>query len=231
MKLVWSKFAKIKKIQKIPAQKSPTRFSSMDKQALADKAARKKFGEGSDFLTKQGMQTKSIRDVAVKDYARKVKNRIFFKTLNKELKASRLRTAGGIKGKKFKIKTPTAPTFKQQKAGIFKGSGLPKSKPALKAAKSKGADQAMKAAIKKSDKSFTKIVERYTGKAASDATKFKFTKRPLSAFDGEQAQSTKFLFDAGFDPPGYYKGMSRASRYDPLSRRKKIYRQQFKKKK
>ena len=187
MKLVWSKFAKIKKIQKLPAQKSPTRFSSMDKQSLADKAARRKFGEGADFLTKQGMQTKSIREVAVKDYARKVKDRIFFKTLNKELKASRLKTAAGIKGKKFKIKTPIAPTFKQQKAGIFKGSSLPKSKGVLKLAKSKGADKAMKAAIKKSDKSFTKIVERYTGKAASDATKFKTIKPRKISDEGLKA--------------------------------------------
>ena len=78
----WSKFAKIKSIQKLPEQPSPTRFSSMDKQSLADKAARRKFGEGTDFITKQGMQTKSIREVAVKDYARKVKFSIFFKTLN-----------------------------------------------------------------------------------------------------------------------------------------------------
>ena len=54
MKIVWSKFAKIKSIQKLPAQKSPTRFSSMDKQSLADKAARQKFGEGADYITKQG---------------------------------------------------------------------------------------------------------------------------------------------------------------------------------
>ena len=213
MKLVWSKFAKIKKIQKLPAQKSPTRFSSMDKQSLADKAARRKFGEGSDFLTKQGMQTKSIRDVAVKDYATKVENKMFFKTLNKELKSSRIKTAGGIKGLKAKgTKVP--------KASIFK-------------AKTKGAIKSYNKANTTSKAAFTKITERYTGRAKASIFKnrTKLTKRPLSAFDGEQAQSTKFLFDAGFDPPGYYKGMSRANRYDPLSRRKKIYRQQFKKKK
>mgnify|MGYP001265487144 CR=1 FL=1 len=168
----WKKF----KVTKLPAQKSPDRFASMDSAALADKAARRKFGEGADFLTKQGMQTKSIREVAVKDYARKVKERVFTSTLNKELKASRLRTATGIKGKKLKVKTPTAPTFKQQKVGIFKGSGLPKSKPSLKKAKDKGALKSYNLAKDKGNKAFTRIVERYTGKAASDVTRFKTVK-------------------------------------------------------
>lgn len=148
MKITWSKFAKVKSIQKLPAQKSPSRFSSLDARDVADKAARKKFGK--DWFDKDtskpaltGMSTKALTDMAVDSYAIKAEGKMFFKTLNKELKVSRLKTAGGIKGKKFKIKTPTAPTFKQQKAGIFKGSGLPKSKPALKAAKSKGAFKAL----------------------------------------------------------------------------------------
>ena len=168
----WTKF----KVTKIPAQKSPSRFASMDSAALADKAARRKFGEGADYITKQGMQTVSIRELAAEGYARKVKERVFTSTLNKELKASRLRTAAGIKGKKLKVKTPTAPTFKQQKVGIFKGSGLPKSKPNLRKAKDKGALQSYYIAKDKANKAFTKIVERYTGKAASDVTRFKTVK-------------------------------------------------------
>lgn len=176
MKIIWSKFAKVKSIQKLPAQKSPSRFSSLDARDVADKAARKKFGK--DWFDKDtskpaltGMSTKALTDMAVDSYAIKAEGKMFFKTLNKELKASRLKTAGGIKGKKFKIKTPTAPTFKQQKAGIFKGSGLPKSKPALKAAKSKGAFKALGIANKKSQTAFTKITEKYTTRAK--ASKFK----------------------------------------------------------
>mgnify|MGYP003141805524 FL=1 len=181
MKLVWSKFAKIKKIQKIPAQKSPTRFSSMDKQALADKAARRKFGEGSDFLTKQGMQTKSIRDVAVKDYATKVENKMFFKTLNKELKASRIKTAGGIKGLKAKgTKVP--------KASIFK-------------AKTKGAVKSYNKANIKSKAAFTKITERYTGRAKASIFKKSSkapSKKPYSLETREVQFLKKLKEDMGF---------------------------------
>ena len=174
MKLVWSKFAKIKKIQKIPAQKSPTRFSSMDKQSLADKAARRKFGEGSDFLTKQGMQTKSIRDVAVKDYATKVENKMFFKTLNKELKASRIKTAGGIKGLKAKgTKVP--------KTSIFK-------------AKTKGAVKSYNKANIKSKAAFTKITERYTGRAKSSIFK-KSSKAPSKKPYSLETREVQFLKD------------------------------------
>jgi len=174
MKLVWSKFAKIKKIQKIPAQKSPTRFSSMDKQSLADKAARKKFGEGTDYITKQGMQTKSIRDVAVKDYATKVENKMFFKTLNKELKASRIKTAGGIKGLKAKgTKVP--------KTSIFK-------------AKTKGAVKSYNKANIKSKAAFTKITERYTGRAKSSIFK-KSSKAPSKKPYSLETREVQFLKD------------------------------------
>jgi hypothetical protein len=181
MKLVWSKFAKIKKIQKIPAQKSPDRFSSMDKQSLADKAARRKFGEGSDFLTKQGMQTKSIRDVAVKDYATKVENKMFFKTLNKELKSSRIKTAGGIKGLKAKgTKVP--------KASIFK-------------AKTKGAVKSYNKANVTSKAAFTKITERYTGRAKASIFKKSSkapSKKPYSLETREVQFLKKLKEDMGF---------------------------------
>jgi len=181
MKLVWSKFAKIKKIQKIPAQKSPDRFSSMDKQSLADKAARRKFGEGSDFLTKQGMQTKSIRDVAVKDYATKVENKMFFKTLNKELKSSRIKTASGIKGLKAKgTKVP--------KASIFK-------------AKTKGAVKSYNKANVTSKAAFTKITERYTGRAKASIFKKSSkapSKKPYSLETREVQFLKKLKEDMGF---------------------------------
>ena len=181
MKLVWSKFAKIKKIQKLPAQKSPTRFSSMDKQSLADKAARRKFGEGTDYITKQGMQTKSIRDVAVKDYALKVENKMFFKTLNKELKTSRIKTAGGIKGLKAKgTKVP--------KASIFK-------------AKTKGAIKSYNKANTTSKAAFTKITERYTGRAKASIFKKSskaVSKTPYSLETREVQFLKKLKEDMGF---------------------------------
>ena len=181
MKITWSKFAKVKSIQKLPAQKSPTRFSSMDKQSLADKAARRKFGEGADFLTKQGMQTKSIRDVAVKDYALKVENKMFFKTLNKELKTSRIKTAGGIKGLKAKgTKVP--------KASIFK-------------AKTKGAIKSYNKANTTSKAAFTKITERYTGRAKASIFKKSskaVSKTPYSLETREVQFLKKLKEDMGF---------------------------------
>ena len=177
----WSKFAKIKSIQKLPAQKSPTRFSSMDKQSLADKAARRKFGEGTDYITKQGMQTKSIRDVAVKDYALKVENKMFFKTLNKELKTSRIKTAGGIKGLKAKgTKVP--------KASIFK-------------AKTKGAIKSYNKANTTSKAAFTKITERYTGRAKASIFKKSskaVSKTPYSLETREVQFLKKLKEDMGF---------------------------------
>ena len=120
----WKKF----KVQKLPAQKSPDRFAGMEASKVAEKSARAKFGEAPEYM---GMSTKSMTDMAAESYAMKAENKMFFRTLKKELKASRLRTATGIKGKKLKVKTPTAPTLKQKEAGIFKGSGLPASKPAF----------------------------------------------------------------------------------------------------
>tara|TARA_A100001011_G_scaffold72194_1_gene74068 strand:- start:1566 stop:2273 length:708 start_codon:yes stop_codon:yes gene_type:complete len=218
----WSKFRIVgpkPKPIKLPAQKSPSRFSSLDARDMADKAARKKFGK--DWFDKDtskpaltGMSTKSLTDMAVDSYAIKAEGKMFFKTLNKELKVSRLKTAGGIKGKKFKIKTPTAPTFKQQKAGIFKGSGLPKSKPALKAAKSKGAFKALGIANKKSQAAFTKITEKYTTrtKASKFKNRTKPIKRLLTSFEGEKAQSVQRSLDQGYEPFGYYSGMSKSGR-------------------
>lgn len=203
----WSKFAKIKKIQKLPAQKSPDRFAKMKADDLAEKAAIKKFGDKPEYM---GMR---ITNPLAEDYATKVENRLFFKSLRTELKTTRKTTATGVKGLRSQGKKPKK----------FK----------IKIAKSRGADEAHKAADKKGQAAFTKIVERYTGRAKTSISKNRTiaTKRPLTGFDGEQAQSAKFIFESGLEPPNYYKGLSRASRYDPLSRRKKLYRQQFKKKK
>jgi hypothetical protein len=109
MKFIWSKFAKIKSIQKLPAQKSPSRFSSLDARDVADKAVKKKFGEGSDFITKQGMQTVSVRKLAAESYAEKVKDRVFTKTIFTRLKTSRKKTADFIRGASSNVKASIRP--------------------------------------------------------------------------------------------------------------------------
>lgn len=140
----WKKF----KVQKLPAQKSPDRFASMEASKVAEKSARAKFGEAPEYM---GMSTKSMTDMAAESYAMKAENKMFFRTLNKELKASRLKTAGGIKGLRAKgTKVP--------KASIFK-------------AKQKGAMKSLKVAETKSQEAFTKITKRYTDKAKASMFK------------------------------------------------------------
>ena len=141
----WKKF----KVQKLPAQKSPDRFASMEASKVAEKSARAKFGEAPEYM---GMSTKSMTDMAAESYAMKAENKMFFRTLNKELKASRLKTAGGVKGLRAKHLT------KVPKASIFK-------------AKQKGAMKSLKIAETKSQEAFTKITKRYTDKAKASMFK------------------------------------------------------------
>lgn len=158
---------------KLKAQKSPKSFLSEEakKFEAADKAARKKFGEGVSYLP--GMNVKSTQRLTAESYAGQVEERMFSRTFFKERKASRLRTAGGIKGKKLKIKTPTAPSTRQQVAGIFKGSSLPKSKASLRLAKGKGAMGAYNIADTKAKTSFSKIVEKYTSQTKASSFKIR----------------------------------------------------------
>jgi hypothetical protein len=198
-KISWKKF---KGTTKLPAQPSPSRFSAMEKEVTVAERARKKFGELPEFM---GLSTKSTQKLAAESYAGKVENRMFFKTLGKESRASRLRTAGGIKGKKLKIKTPTAPSTRQQAAGIFKGSSLPKSKASLRLAKGKGAMGAYKTADVKGQQAFSSIVEKYTDKAKGSAFKMKTVaaKRPLTGFEGEKGTYTQAMRNMGLDVQGY----------------------------
>ena len=87
----WKKF----KVTKLPAQKSPSRFAGMEASKVAEKSARAKFGEAPEYM---GMSQKSMTDLAAESYAMKAENKMFFRTLKKELKASRQRTAAGVKG-------------------------------------------------------------------------------------------------------------------------------------
>ena len=110
----WKKF----KVQKLPAQKSPDRFAGMEASKVAEKSARAKFGEAPEYM---GMSTKSMTDMAAESYAMKAENKMFFRTLNKELKASRLKTAGGVKGLRASgKKVPKASIFKAKQKGAMK---------------------------------------------------------------------------------------------------------------
>lgn len=140
----WKKF----KVQKLPAQKSPSRFAGMEASKVAEKSARAKFGEAPEYM---GMSQKSMTDLAAESYAMKAENRMFFKTLQKELKTSRAKTASGVKGLRSAGK-------KVPKASIFK-------------AKQKGAMKSLKTAETKSQQAFTEITKRYTDRAKASLFK------------------------------------------------------------
>ena len=210
---------KFKGVQKLKPQKVEVRRElltdkqiKLRQQKIADQNIRETFGADSGSFS--GVTARSLETLRGESVALNLANRKFFTRFGSELKSSRKRTAIGIKGRKLKVKTPTAPTFKQKKAGILKGSGLPKSKAALKMAKSKGATQSLKIATKKSDEAFVKITQRFTARAKASPFKNRTiaAKRPLTGFDGEQAQSAKFIFDSGLAPPNYYKGLSKTGK-------------------
>ena len=152
---------KFKGLEKLKPQKSPSRFTSVMSDETVKANQRKLLGDLPEFM---GLSQRATGDLAAESVALKTMNKKFFGTLRKELSRSRLRTATGIKGRKLKVKTPTAPSLKQKQAGIFKGSGLPASKPALKLAKSKGALKSYKAATIKSENVFRKTMEKFTSR-------------------------------------------------------------------
>lgn len=145
MKISWSKFAGIKKL---PAQKSPSRFTAIESEASRKAKIRSKFGDLPEYM---GLSQRSVGELAAESYAMKAENKMFFRTLRNELKASRSRTAGGVKsmrsvGKEIKPRS-------------------------LKVAKSKGAMKAYQSAESKSKKAFSTIMERYTGRSKSSTFK------------------------------------------------------------
>lgn len=173
-KINWSRF---KGTTKLPAQPSPSRFSAMQSEAAAAERARRKFGELPEFM---GLSTKSTEKLAAESYAGAVENRMFFKSLGKELKSSRIRTAGGVKAIRAKAKP------------------VPKIK--LKMAKSKGAGAAYKIADVKGQEAFSKIVEKYTSRAKGSAFKVrtKPTKTPMDY--REKAAYRQTVSSWGKDP-------------------------------
>lgn len=242
------KFPKSKKFKftKLPAQKAPDRFSSLRARDVAEKAARDKFGDAPEYM---GMSQKSVLDMASESYATKASERLFTKTLTKEMGASRKRTATFIKGASSNVKasirpkkvTPkfVVPKVQYKKSAILsrpkqpgkKGfdpifkfpkqagqtiTGKSKIVPSkgLRKAKSKGAMKSYMTAQSKSDAAFAKITERFTSRVKASPFKNRTiaTKRPLTGFDGEQAQSAKFIFESGLEPPNYYKGLSKTGK-------------------
>ena len=193
---------KFKDVQKLKPQKSPSRFTSVMSDETVKANQRKLLGDLPEFM---GLSQRATGDLAAESVALKTMNKKFFKTLNKELSRSRLRTATGIKGRKLKVKTPTAPSLKQKQAGIFKGSGLPKSKPILKLAKSKGALKSYKAATTKSENVFRKTMEKFTSKTkASPFAKREAALKPgPTGFGGEKAFETQTFRNMGLEVKGY----------------------------
>ena len=110
------RFPKSKKytFTKLPAQKAPDRFSSLEARNVADKAARKRFGK--DWFDKEtskpaitGMSTKALTDMAAEGYATKATDKLFIRTIKKEMSSSRKKTATFIKGASSNVKASIRP--------------------------------------------------------------------------------------------------------------------------
>ncbi len=172
---------KFKGVQKLKPQKVEVRRElltdkqiKLRQQKIADQNIRETFGADSGSFS--GVTARSLETLRGESVALNLANRKFFTRFGSELKSSRKRTAIGIKGRKLKVKTPTAPSWKQQKAGVVIGSGLPKSKPVLKFAKGKGGIKAYKSADLAANKIYTKTMKRFTSKESTSPFKT-FTKK------------------------------------------------------
>ena len=209
---------KFKGVQKLKPQKTPSRFTSVMSDETVKANQRKLLGDLPEFM---GLSQRATGELAAEGLAIKTMNKKFFGTLRKELGRSRLRTATGIKGRKLKVKTPTAPSLKQKQAGIFKGSGLPTSKPILKLAKSKGALKSYKAATTKSENVFRKTMEKFTSRTKASP----FAKKDVAVKQKSISQSA--LKQMGLDDREYFdpksgKTFINTARGDFLKKKKKI---------
>ena len=210
------------KFTKLPAQKAPDRFLSSRASDIAEKSARAKLGEAPEYM---GMSQKSILDMASESYAMKVSDKMFTKTLAKEMSASRKRTATFIKQASSNIKkrigpkkvTPkfvvprvqykksadTREVFrfpKQAGQTITAKSKIVPSK-GVRKAKSKGAMKSYMIAQRKSDAAFTKITERFTARSKGSMFKKPIktpSKEPYSLDTREVQYLKKLRRDMGF---------------------------------
>ena len=181
---------KFKGTQKLPAQKTPSRFSAMYSQATAEAKARKVFGELPEFM---GLSQKATSDLAAESLALQTANKKFFRTLPKEIKRSRIRTATGLKSVRQTKKVPKLAVFKAKQKGAMKAYGV---------------------ATKKSEKVFRGTMETFTTKtkASPFSTKTKAAFRPRTSFEGEKAQYVSAMRDMGFETPGFYYGMRKSGK-------------------
>ena len=128
---------KFKGIQKIPAQKSPTKFTSVMSDKTVQANQRKLLGDLPEFM---GLSQRATGDLAAESVALKTMNKKFFGSLRKELGRSRARTATGIKAFRKTKKVP---------------------KLAVTKAKSKGALKSYQIATRKSENVFRKTMEKF----------------------------------------------------------------------
>ena len=131
---------KFKGVQKLKAQKSPSRFVKVGDAEKAKQAQRDLLGDIPEYM---GMSNRAIGEMASESVALKTMNKKFFGTLRKELGRSRSKTATGLR------------TIRQSKK-------VPKL--AVTKAKSKGALKSYKVANVKSENVFRKTMEKFTTK-------------------------------------------------------------------
>jgi len=158
-KIITGVSKKFKGVQKIPAQKAPSRFTKVlsDTQVRANQ--RKVLG---DIPEAMGLSSRSIGDLASDSVAQITGNKKFFNTLKIDLKRSRHRTATGIKSiRKFK----------------------PVSKLSIKSAKNKGAIKSYTRANAEGIMTERKTAEFLKGRfsQSSFSMKTKAAKKPLRA--------------------------------------------------
>jgi len=169
---------KFKGVQKIPAQKSPTKFTSVMSDKTVQANQRKLLGDLPEFM---GLSQRATGDLAAESVALKTMNKKFFGSLRKELGRSRARTATGIR------------TFRKTKK-------VPKL--AVTKAKSKGALKSYKVATVKSENVFRKTMEKFTSKSKASpfAKRSKAVPKQSDALaDSREIQFQKKIFkDMGF---------------------------------
>ena len=181
---------KFKGVQKIPAQKSPGRFTSVMSDETVKANQRKLLGDLPEFM---GLSQRATGDLAAESVALKTMNKKFFGSLKKELGRSRARTAAGLR------------TFRQTKK-------VPKL--AVTKAKSKGALKSYQIATRKSENVFRKTMEKFTSrtKASPFAKREAALKPGPTGFGGEKAQYVTAMRDMGFETKGFYRGMDKTGK-------------------
>ena len=188
---------KFKGVQKIPAQKSPTKFTSVMSDKTVQANQRKLLGDLPEFM---GLSQRATGDLAAESVALKTMNKKFFGSLKKELGRSRARTAAGLR------------TFRQTKK-------VPKL--AVTKAKSKGALKSYQIATRKSENVFRKTMEKFTSRTKASP----FAKKDVAVKQKSISQSA--LKQMGLDDREYFdpksgKTFINTARGDFLKKKKKI---------